>query len=78
MKSLMYKKCILFLKKKKYARKSALIKERLWKNDCFEEYHTYKLNVCQSHAFKDYSCLVKETIGRVMTFWENHVKSYNS
>jgi len=30
-------------------------------------YYIY-LNMCQSHAFIDSSCLVKETIGRVMTF----------
>ena len=38
------------------------------KKNCLEEYHICILNVCQSHAFIDFSCLVKETIGRVMTF----------
>ena len=34
----------------------------------FRKNITHVLNVCQSPAFIDSSCLVKETIGRVMTF----------
>ena len=44
------------------------------KKNCLEEYHICLLNVCQSHAFIDSSCLVKETIGKVVTLEKTRLR----